>query len=194
MPIIEKEIKDLNFSDDVLLDFLKLDEKDYQINKTHTVLIDRYNNVISNLLGVVIALDLNKTYVTCEYAKDTTITYDDTRSVPTIPYKWDNRKADYINICLELEQVEKHFNFAAWKLYCVLNGINQSNYDKYKLVLARYNKTPNDLPNKNMPIGRVYEIAKLPKPLIEHTYNVEGKQKKIYEMNIKQIKNLKLYI
>ena len=39
-----------------------------------------------------------------------------------------------INICLELEQVEKHFEFAAWKLYCVLNGINKNNYDKYKWV------------------------------------------------------------
>ena len=34
-------------------------------------------------------------------------------------------KAKYINICLELEQVEKHFEFAVWKLYCVLNGINK---------------------------------------------------------------------
>ena len=51
------------------------------------------------------------------------------------------------------------------------------------------------MPNVDMPIGRAYEIAQLPKNLIERNYNVNGKSKPIYKMNIKQIKNLKdMYI
>ena len=55
-------------------------------------------------------------------------------------------------------------------------------------------KTPDDMPNVDMPISRAYEIAQLPKNLIERTYNVNGKSKPIYKMNIKQIKNLKEYV
>ncbi|MCG1173230.1 hypothetical protein K4S88_07200 [Staphylococcus epidermidis] len=194
MTIIDKDIKDLLLTDDVLIDFLKLNEEDYTLNSNEYVLIDHHDNVVGNLLPLVVALDLNKSSVTCEYVEVATITYYDKNIIPTIPYKWDNSKAKYINICLELEQVEKHFEFAAWKLYCVLNGINKSNYDKYKWVLERIKRTPDDMPNVDMPIGRAYEIARLPKNLIEHTYNVNGKSKPIYKMNIKQIRNLKEYV
>ena len=194
MTIIGKDIKDLNLTDDVLIEFLKLNEEDYTLNSNEYVLIDHHDNVVGNLLPLVVALDLNKSYITCERVEVATITYYDKNIIPTIPYKWDNSKAKYINICLELEQVEKHFKFAAWKLYCVLNGINLKNYDKYKWVLERIKKTPDDMPNVDMPIGRAYEIAQLPKNLIEHTYNVNGKSKPIYKMNIKQIKNLKEYV
>ncbi|MCG1118553.1 hypothetical protein ACXXG5_02325 [Staphylococcus epidermidis] len=194
MTIIDKDIKDLNLTDDVLIEFLKFREEDYTLYSNEHVLIDRDDNVVGNLYPLVIALDLNKPYVTCEVVEETTITYYDKNIIPTIPYKWDNSKAKYINICLELEQVEKHFEFAAWKLYCVLNGINLKNYDKYKWVLERIKKTPDDMPNVDMPISRAYEIAQLPKNLIERTYNVNGKSKPIYKMNIKQIKNLKEYV
>lgn len=192
--IFDKDIKDLNLTDDVLIEFLKFREEDYTLYSNEHVLIDRDDNVVGNLYPLVIALDLNKPYVTCEVVEETTITYYDKNIIPTIPYKWDNSKAKYINICLELEQVEKHFEFAAWKLYCVLNGINLKNYDKYKWVLERIKKTPDDMPNVDMPISRAYEIAQLPKNLIERTYNVNGKSKPIYKMNIKQIKNLKEYV
>lgn len=194
MTIIDKDIKDLNLTDDVLIEFLKFREEDYTLYSNEHVLIERDDNVVGNLYPLVIALDLNKPYVTCEVVEETTITYYDKNIIPTIPYKWDNSKAKYINICLELEQVEKHFEFAAWKLYCVLNGINLKNYDKYKWVLERIKKTPDDMPNVDMPISRAYEIAQLPKNLIERTYNVNGKSKPIYKMNIKQIKNLKEYV
>lgn len=194
MTIIDTDIKDLNITDDVLIEFLKFREEDYTLYSNEHVLIDRDDNVVGNLYPLVIALDLNKPYVTCEVVEETTITYYDKNIIPTIPYKWDNSKAKYINICLELEQVEKYFEFAAWKLYCVLNGINLKNYDKYKWVLERIKKTPNDMPNVDMPIGRAYEIAQLPKNLIERTYNVNGKSKPIYKMDIKQIKNLKEYV
>ncbi|MCH4404264.1 hypothetical protein NLV77_001938 [Staphylococcus ureilyticus] len=194
MTIIDKDIKDLNLTDDVLIEFLKLNEEDYTLNSNEYVLIDHHDNVVGNLLPLVVALDVNKSSVTCEYVEVATITYYEKSIIPTIPYKWDNSKAKYINICLELEQVEKHFEFAAWKLYCVLNGINKNNYDKYKWVLERIKRTPDDMPNVDMPIGRAYEIAQLPKNLIEHTYNVNGKSKPIYKMNIKQIKNLKEYV
>ena len=194
MTIIDKDIKDLLLTDDVLIEFLKLNEEDYTLNSNEYVLIDHHDNVVGNLLPLVVALDLNKTCVTCEYVEVATITYYEKSIIPTIPYKWDNSKSKYINICLELEQVEEHFEFAAWKLYCVLNGINKSNYDKYKWVLERIKRTPDDMPNVDMPIGRAYEIARLPKNLIEHTYNVNGKSKPIYKMNIKQIRNLKEYV
>ncbi|MDS3897453.1 hypothetical protein [Staphylococcus hominis] len=194
MTIIDRDIKDLNLTDDVLIEFLKLNEEDYTLNSNEYVLIDHHDNVVGNLLPLVVALDLNKSSVTCEYVEVATITYYEKNIIPTIPYKWDNSKAKYINICLELEQVEKHFEFAAWKLYCVLNGINKNNYDKYKWVLERIQRTPDDMPNVDMPIGRAYEIAQLPKNLIERTYNVNGKSKPIYKMNIKQIKNLKDYV
>ena len=194
MTIIDKDIKDLNLTDDVLIEFLKLNEEDYTLNSNEYVLIDHHDNVVGNLLPLVVALDLNKSYVTCERVEFATITYYDKNIIPTIPYKWDNTKAKYINICLELEQVEEHFEFAAWKLYCVLNGINLKNYDKYKWVLERIKRTPDDMPNADMPISRAYEIAQLPKNLIERTYNVNGKSKPIYKMNIKQIKNLKEYV
>lgn len=194
MTIIDKDIKDLNLTDDVLIEFLKLNEEDYTLYSNEHVLIDRDDNVVGNLYPLVIALDLNKPYVTCEVVEETTITYYDKNVIPAIPYKWDNSKAKYINICLELEQVEQHFKFAAWKLYCVLNGINLKNYDKYKWVLKRIKRTPDDMPNVDMPISRAYEIAQLPKNLIERTYNVNGKYKPIYKMNIKQIKNLKDYV
>lgn len=194
MTIIDKDIKDLNLTDDVLIEFLKFRQEDYKLYSNEHVLIDRYDNVVGNLLPLVVALDLNKSSVTCEYVEVATITYYDKSIIPTIPYKWDNSKAKYINICLELEQVEKHFEFAAWKLYCVLKGINKNNYDKYKWVLERIKRTPDDMPNVDMPIGRAFEIAQLPKKLIERTYNVNGKSKPIYKMNIKQIKNLKEYV
>lgn len=194
MTIIDKDIKDLNLTDDVLIEFLKFREEDYTLYSNEHVLIDRDDNVVGNLYPLVIALDLNMPNVTCEIVEETTITYYDKNIIPTIPYKWDNSKAKYINICLELEQVEKHFEFAAWKLYCVLNGINKNNYDKYKWVLERIKKTPDDMPNVDMPIGRAYEIAQLPKNLIERNYNVNGKSKPIYKMNIKQIRNLKEYV
>ena len=194
MTIIDKDIKDLNLTDDVLIEFLKFREEDYTLYSNEHVLIDRDDNVVGNLYPLVIALDLNMPYVTCEVVEETTITYYDKNIIPTIPYKWDNSKAKYINICLELEQVEQHFKFAAWKLYCVLNGINLKNYDKYKWVLKRIKRTPDDMPNVDIPISRAYEIAQLPKNLIERTYNVNGKYKPIYKMNIKQIKNLKDYV
>ena len=194
MTLVDKDIKDLNLTDDVLIEFLKFREKDYTLYSNEHVFIDRDDNVVGNLYPLVIALDLNKPYVTCEVVEETTITYYDKNIIPTIPYMWDNSKAKYINICLELEQVEEHFEFAAWKLYCVLNGINKNNYDKYKWVLERIKKTPDDMPNVDMPIGLAYEIAQLPKNLIERTYNVNGKSKPIYKMNIKQIKNLKEYV
>ncbi|QJE25816.1 hypothetical protein [Staphylococcus caprae] len=194
MTLVDKDIKDLNLTDDVLIEFLKLNEEDYTLNSNEYVLIDHHDNVVGNLLPLVVALDLNKSYITCERVEVATITYYDKNIIPTIPYKWDNSKAKYINICLELEQVEKHFKFAAWKLYCVLNGINLKNYDKYKWVLERIKKTPGDMPNVDMPISRAFEIAQLPKNLIERNYNVNGKSKPIYKMNIKQIKNLKEYL
>ena len=194
MTLVDKDIKDLNLTDDVLIEFLKLNEEDYTLNSNEYVLIDHHDNVVGNILPLVVALDLNKSYVTCERVEVATITYYDKNIIPTIPYKWDNRKAKYINICLELEQVEQYFEFAAWKLYCVLNGINLKNYNKYKWVLERIKRTPDDMPNVDMPISRAYEIAQLPKNLIERTYNVNGKSKPIYKMNIKQIKNLKEYV
>ncbi|MCI2950759.1 hypothetical protein FH172_08600 [Staphylococcus haemolyticus] len=194
MTLVDKDIKDLNLTDDVLIEFLKFKEEDYTLYSNEYVLIDHHDNVVGNLLSLVVALDLNKSYITCERVEVATITYYDKNIIPTIPYKWDNSKAKYINICLELEQVEKHFKFAAWKLYCVLNGINLKNYDKYKWVLERIKRTPDDMPNVDMPISRAYEIAQLPKNLIERTYNVNGKSKPIYKMNIKQIKNLKDYV
>ena len=194
MTIVGKDIKNLNLTDDVLIEFLKLNEEDYTLNSNEYVLIDHHDNVVGNILPLVVALDLNKSYVTCERVEVATITYYDKNIIPTIPYKWDNKKAKYINICLELEQVEQYFEFAAWKLYCVLNGINLKNYNKYKWVLERIKRTPDDMPNVDMPISRAYEIAQLPKNLIERTYNVNGKSKPIYKMNIKQIKNLKDYV
>ena len=50
------------------------------------------------------------------------------------------------------------------------------------------------MPNVDMPISRAYEIAQLPKNLIDRTYNVNGKSKPIYKMNIKKIRNLKEYV
>lgn len=194
MTLVDKDIKDLTLTDNVLIEFLKFREEDYTLYSNERVLIDRDDNVVGNLYPLVIALDLNQPYVTCEVVEETTITYYDKNVIPAIPYKWDNSKAKYINICLELEQVEKHFKFAAWKLYCVLNGINLKNYDKYKWVLERIKRTPDDMPNVDMPISRAFEIAQLPKNLIERTYNVNGKSKPIYKMNIKQIKNLKEYV
>ncbi|NUI90753.1 hypothetical protein [Staphylococcus borealis] len=194
MTVIDKDIKDLNLTDDVLIEFLKLNEEEYTLYSNKYVFIDHHDNVVGNLLPLVVALDLNKSCVTCERVDAAAITYYDKNIIPTIPYKWDNSKARYINACLELEQVEKHFEFAAWKLYCVLNGINKNNYDKYKWVLERIKETPGDMPNVDMPISRAYEIAQLPKNLIERTYNVNGKSKPIYKMNIKQIKNLKEYV
>ncbi|MGW9941730.1 hypothetical protein ACUW95_001483 [Staphylococcus hominis] len=194
MTLVDKDIKDLNLTDDVLIEFLKFKEEDYTLYSNKRVLIDHDDNVVGNLYPLVIALDLNQPYVTCEVVEETTITYYDKNVIPAIPYKWDNSKAKYINICLELEQVEQHFKFAAWKLYCVLNGINLKNYDKYKWVLKRIKRTPDDMPNVDIPISRAYEIAQLPKNLIERTYNVNGKYKPIYKMNIKQIKNLKDYV
>ncbi|MBE7355682.1 hypothetical protein INS17_03960 [Staphylococcus haemolyticus] len=194
MTVIDKDIKDLNLTDDVLIEFLKLNEEDYMLYSNKYVFIDHHDNVVGNLLPLVVALDLNKSSVTCERVDAAAITYYDKNIIPTIPYKWDNSKAKYINACLELEQVEKHFEFGAWKLHCVLNGINLKNYDKYKWVLERIKKTPDDMPNIDMPISRAYEIAQLPKNLIERTYNVNGKSKPIYKMNIKQIKNLKEYV
>ncbi|MBU5608344.1 hypothetical protein [Staphylococcus epidermidis] len=194
MTLVNKDIKDLTLTDNVLIEFLKFREEDYTLYSNERVFIDCDDNVVGNLYPLVIALDLNKPYVTCDVVEKTTITYYDKNIIPTIPYKWDNSKAKYINICLELEQVEKHFKFAAWKLYCVLNGINLKNYDKYKWVLERIKRTPDDMPNADMPISRAYEIAQLPKNLIERTYNVNGKSKPIYKMNIKQIKNLKEYV
>ena len=113
MTIIDKDIKDLNLTDDVLIEFLKLNEEDYTLNSNEYVLIDHHDNVVGNLLPLVVALDVNKSSVTCEYVEVATITYYEKSIIPTIPYKWDNSKAKYINICLELEQVEKHFKFAA---------------------------------------------------------------------------------
>lgn len=194
MTLVDKDIKDLTLTDNVLIEFLKFREEDYTLYSNERVLIDRDDNVVGNLYPLVIALDLNQPYVTCEVVEETTITYYDKNVIPAIPYKWDNSKAKYINICLELEQVEKHFKFAAWKLYCVLNGINLKNYDKYKWVLERIKRTPDDMPNVDMTISRAFEIAQLPKNLIERTYNVNGKSKPIYKMNIKQIKNLKEYV
>lgn len=194
MTLVDKDIKDLTLTDNVLIEFLKFREEDYTLYSNERVLIDRDDNVVGNLYPLVIALDLNQPYVTCEVVEETTITYYDKNVIPAIPYKWDNSKAKYINTCLELEQVEEHFEFAAWKLYCVLNGINKNNYDKYKWVLERIKRTPNDMPNVDMPIGRAYEIAQLPKNLIERNYNVNGKSKPIYKMNIKQIRNLKEYV
>ncbi|WP_180548837.1 hypothetical protein, partial [Staphylococcus haemolyticus] len=161
MTLVDKDIKDLNLTDDVLIEFLKLNEEDHTLNSNEYVLIDNHDNVVGNFLPLVVALDLNKSYITCERVEVATITYYDKNIIPTIPYKWDNSKAKYINICLELEQVEKHFEFAAWKLYCVLNGINKNNYDKYKWVLERIKRTPDDMPNVDMPIGRAFEIAQL---------------------------------
>ena len=194
MTIVGKDIKNLNLTDDVLIEFLKLNEEDYTLNSNEYVLIDHHDNVVGNILPLVVALDLNKSYVTCERVEFATITYYDKNIIPTIPYKWDNTKAKYINICLELEQVEQYFEFAAWKLYCVLNGINLKNYNKYKWVLERIKRTPDDMPNVDMPISRAYEIAQLPKNLIDRTYNVNGKSKPIYKMNIKKIRNLKEYV
>lgn len=191
---VTKEIKELNITDGAMLEFLKLQEEDYTLCNNGYVLIDRNDNVVGNLLPLISSLDFSYSYVDCEYVDIATITCFDRNVIPTIPYKWDNSKAKYINICLELEQVEKHFEFAAWKLYCVLNGINKNNYGKYLLVLERIKRTPDDMPNVDMPIGRAYEIAQLPKNLIERTYNVNGKSKPIYKMNIKQIKNLKEYV
>ena len=176
---VTKEIKELNITDGAMLEFLKLQE-DYTLCNNGYVLIS--------------SLDFSYSYVDCEYVDMATITCFDKSVIPTIPYKWDNRKAKYINACLELEQVEEHFEFAAWKLYCVLNGINKNNYDKYKWVLERIKKTPDDMPNVDMPISRAYEIAQLPKNLIDRTYNVNGKSKPIYKMNIKKIRNLKEYV
>lgn len=110
---VTKEIKELNITDGAMLEFLKLQEEDYTLCNNGYVLIDRNDNVVGNLLPLVVALDLNKPSVTCEVVEETTITYYDKNIIPSIPYKWDNSKAKYINICLELEQVEKHFEFAA---------------------------------------------------------------------------------
>ena len=35
-------------------------------------------------------------------SRETTITYYDKNIIPTIPYKWDNSKAKYINILLRI--------------------------------------------------------------------------------------------
>ena len=48
-------------------------------------------------------------------------------------------------------------------------------------MLERIKRTPDDMPNVDMPISRAYEIAQLPKNLIERTYNVNGKSKPIYK-------------
>ena len=90
MTIIGKDIKDLNLTDDVLIEFLKLNEEDYTLNSNEYVLIDYHDNVVGNLLPLVVALDLNKPYVTCKVVEETTITYYDKNIIPTIPYKWDN--------------------------------------------------------------------------------------------------------
>ena len=98
MTIVGKDIKNLNLTDDVLIEFLKLNEEDYTLNSNEYVLIDHHDNVVGNILPLVVALDLNKSYVTCERVEVATITYYDKIFIPTIPYKWDNRKAKYINI------------------------------------------------------------------------------------------------
>ena len=93
MTIIGKDIKDLNLTDDVLIEFLKLNEEDYTLNSNEYVLIDYHDNVVGNLLPLVVALDLNKPYVTCKVVEETTITYYDKNIIPTIPYKWDNKQS-----------------------------------------------------------------------------------------------------
>ena len=40
-------------------------------------MIDHHDNVVGNLLPLVVALDLNKSDVTCEYVEVATITYYD---------------------------------------------------------------------------------------------------------------------
>ena len=87
MTLIDKDIKDLNLTDDVLVEFLKLYEEDYTLNSNKYVLIDHHDNVVGNLLPLVVALDLNKSYVTCERVEVATITYYDKNIIPTIPYK-----------------------------------------------------------------------------------------------------------
>ena len=39
MTIIDKDIKDLNLTDDVLIEFLKLNEEDYTLNSNEYVLM-----------------------------------------------------------------------------------------------------------------------------------------------------------
>lgn len=77
MTLVDKDIKDLNLTDDVLIEFLKLNEEDYTLNSNEYVLIDHHDNVVGNLLPLVVALDLNKSYITCERVEVTTITYYD---------------------------------------------------------------------------------------------------------------------
>ncbi|MDK6296790.1 hypothetical protein QP156_01875 [Staphylococcus caprae] len=74
MTIIDKDIKYLNLTDDVLIEFLNFREEDYTLYSNEHVLIDRDDNVVGNLYPLVIALDLNKPYVTCEVVEETTIT------------------------------------------------------------------------------------------------------------------------
>ena len=49
MTIIDKDIKDLNITDDVLIEFLKFREEDYTLYSNEHVLIDRDDNVVGNL-------------------------------------------------------------------------------------------------------------------------------------------------
>lgn len=61
----------------MLIEFLKLNEEDYTLNSNEYVLIDHHDNVVGNILPLVVALDLNKSYVTCERVEVATITYYD---------------------------------------------------------------------------------------------------------------------
>lgn len=68
----------------MLIEFLKLNEEDYTLNSNEYVLIDHHDNVVGNILPLVVALDLNKSYVTCERVEVATITYYDKNIIPTI--------------------------------------------------------------------------------------------------------------
>ena len=57
MTLVDKDIKDLNLTDDVLIEFLKFREKDYTLYSNEHVFIDRDDNVVGNLYPLVIALD-----------------------------------------------------------------------------------------------------------------------------------------
>lgn len=192
--LITCDPRKLELSHNALREFLKFDEENYSpfIMKGHAV-VNHNNLVVKGVEHVIACFDRNDSSIDCKYiTDDEAIYFEDLPQVPTVPYTWNSNLPKYINSCLELEAIEQSFNFAEWKLYCVLNDININNYDKYKSVLNFYKKY--DMPHDDIPIGRAYEITKLPLEAQNYDYLVNGKIVPLSKLNIQQIKQFDKFI
>lgn len=192
--LITCDIHKLTLNENALKEFLTFTQDEYDpfIMKGYAR-VDNDNVVVKNIEHIVAALDRNDSTIDCYRLDDKeAIYYEELKQPSEIPYTYSNDLPKYINACLELEAVEQTFSFAEWKLYCVLSGITLNNYDKYKHVLNYYKQ--HNMPNKDMPISRAYEITKLPIEIQQKSFKVNDSIKSISDLSIKQIQNWQDYI